>query len=190
MYPVGEILPAKSGGGMDAASNDWRSNENLTMNTDLAGRILSFLDANHVISLATAGPDGPHATNLFYARDGYTLLWLSNSRSRHSVHIDTHPQVSATIAPDYCDFPEIKGLQICGQARRITHEAELGLAKRALEARYPFLRTAAEGPLQLREAYDSSDFYALEPAQVVLIDNSRGFGFKETLKLSQTSHLR
>jgi nitroimidazol reductase NimA-like FMN-containing flavoprotein (pyridoxamine 5'-phosphate oxidase superfamily) len=70
------------------------------MGTDLAGRILSFLDANHVISLATTGPDRPHATNLFYARDGYTLLWLSNSRSHHSVHIDTHPQVSATIAPD------------------------------------------------------------------------------------------
>jgi uncharacterized protein YhbP (UPF0306 family) len=159
------------------------------MSTDLAGRILSFLDANHVISLATAGPDGPHAANLFYARDGYTLLWLSDRRSRHSSHIDTHPQVSATIAPDYCDFQEIKGLQICGQARRITHEAERALAKRALEARYPFLRTAAEGPLQLREAYDSADFYALEPAQVVLIDNSRGFGFKETLKLNQTSHL-
>jgi hypothetical protein len=62
-------------------------------------------------------------------------------------------------------------------------------AKRALETRYPFLKTASEGPLQLREAYDSSDFYALEPAQVVLIDNSRGFGFKETLKLSQAPHL-
>lgn len=159
------------------------------MSADLAGRILWFLDAHHVMSLATAGPDGPHATNLFFARDGYALLWLSDPRSRHSVDIDTHPQVAATIAPDYCDFPEIKGLQIRGHARRVTNEAERAMAKHCLEARYRFLKTAAKGPLQLREAYDSADFYALEPVQIILIDNSRGLGFKETLELEQPSHL-
>jgi len=49
------------------------------MNSDLTARITAFLDAHHVMSLATVGGDGPHAANLFYARDGYALIWVSDT---------------------------------------------------------------------------------------------------------------
>ena len=81
---------------------------------DLADRIAEFLDAHHVMSLATCGPHGPHAANVFYARDGFSLLWVSDPQSRHSRNIEINPQVSATIAPDYRDFAEIRGVQIFG----------------------------------------------------------------------------
>ena len=68
---------------------------------DLAARISIFLDAHHVMSLATCGPHGPHATNVFYARQGLSLLWVSDPQTRHSANILINPKVSATIAPDY-----------------------------------------------------------------------------------------
>ncbi|MGC2777335.1 MAG: pyridoxamine 5'-phosphate oxidase family protein, partial [Bradyrhizobium sp.] len=91
-----------------------------TMSDDLAERVKNFLDLYHVMSLATLGPDGAHAANLFYARDGLTLFWVSDADTRHSRHIAADPRVSATVAPDYSDFAAIRGLQMRGRAEHVT----------------------------------------------------------------------
>ena len=41
----------------------------------------------------------------------------------------------------------------------------------------------AAGPLKLRQAYARTGVYRLQPARIVLIDNSKGFGHKETLEI-------
>ena len=51
-----------------------------------------------------------------------------------------------------------------------------------LEARYSFLRQLAAGTLKLREAYAQSAIYRLEPLRMVFIDNTKGFGHKDTLE--------
>jgi uncharacterized protein YhbP (UPF0306 family) len=150
---------------------------------DQRDRFLSFLDAHHVLSLATIGPDGPHAANLFYARDGFALVWVSDRASRHSRHVEEGAAVAATVAPDYSDFKAARGVQIVGRARRLADAAARAQARRCLEARYPFLRMSAETPAAVREAYAAADFYRLEPVRMVMIDNSRGFAAKETLEL-------
>jgi hypothetical protein len=53
-----------------------------------------------------------------------------------------------------------------------------------LEARYSFLGQLAAGPLKLRQAYARTAVYRLEPVRIVLIDNTKGFGHKETLEIS------
>jgi hypothetical protein len=53
-----------------------------------------------------------------------------------------------------------------------------------LEARYPFLGHLAAGRLKLRQAYARTAVYRLQPARIVLIDNSKGFGHKEMFELS------
>ena len=133
------------------------------------------------MSLATVCPDGPHAANLFYARAGFDLLWVSESSSRHSVAVEADARVSATIAMDYSDFPEIQGLQISGRAFRVTEVASRQHARLCLEARYPFLHAAANAPEELRMAYERAQFYRLEPARITIIDNTRGLGFKQML---------
>jgi uncharacterized protein len=150
---------------------------------DLSSRIAAFLDTHHVMSLATLGPDGPYAASLFYARDGLALIWISDSASRHSIHIASRPEVAATIAFDYHDFVEIEGLQVFGRARRIADGAQRLRARDRLHARYPFLERILGVPQQLRAAYDRAQIYRLEPARIVLIDNRRGFGSKEVLDL-------
>lgn len=132
------------------------------------------------MSLATLAGDAPHAANLFYARDGWALIWVSDFTTRHSRHIEDCASVAVTIAPDYSDFPDIQGLQISGHARRIDLEPERARARDRLETRYPFLRRLSQP--DLRAAYDRAAFYRLEPRRIVLIDNKRGFGSKEVLE--------
>lgn len=154
------------------------------MSADLADRIGAFLAAHHVMSLATSGPNGPHAANLFYACDGLALVWVSEPDTRHSRDIEADSRVAATIAPDYSDFAVIRGVQIAGAARQIVAEDHRMRLLALLEARYSFLRQSAAGPAELRQAYARISVYRLEPARLVMIDNTKGFGHKETLALT------
>jgi uncharacterized protein YhbP (UPF0306 family) len=153
------------------------------MNTELGRRISDFLAAHHVMSLATSSASGAHAANLFYTCVGLALVWVSEPDTRHSREIAADPRVAATVAPDYSDFAGIRGVQIAGTARRIAAADERLRHLAKLEARYPFLGQLAAGPLKLRQAYARTGVYRLQPARIVLIDNSKGFGHKETLEL-------
>jgi uncharacterized protein len=164
--------------GASALGEDTRA----SVKAETAIRIATFLDAHHVVSLATCGRDGPHAANVFYARDGFALLWVSDPNSRHSAALAADARVAATIACDHRDFAYIVGVQISGHARAITGGSERSHARRALEARYPYLARLSQGLPALREAYARAEFYRLEPTRIVLIDNSRGFGHKDTLE--------
>lgn len=150
---------------------------------ELAARIGAFLDAHHVMALATVGDDGAHAASVMFARAGFTLYWTSDPQSRHSAHLERDARVTATIAPDYTDFSVIRGLQVAGRARRLGG-AESDAARAALVARYAFLAALASGPPKLRAAFEQAAFYALAPARIALIDNTLGFGHKETLTLA------
>jgi uncharacterized protein YhbP (UPF0306 family) len=155
------------------------------MTDELARQISALLDVHHVMSLATRGPGGPHAANLFYARRAFVLFWVSDPASRHSVELAADARVAATIATDYSDFPSIKGLQVAGRAERIADQDARSDARRHLEQRYSFLQAAAQAPAELHAAYERADFYRLIPHRIVLIDNTRGLGFKQTLELGQ-----
>ncbi len=154
------------------------------MSSDLQQRIGAFLAEWHVMSLATSDADGPHAANLFYACDGLALVWVSAPDARHSRAIDTNPRVAATVAPDYSDFPVIRGVQIEGTARRVTVADERRSHLALLGARYPFLLRQENLPPKVREAYAAAAVYRLEPLVMVLIDNAQGFGHREILRLS------
>jgi uncharacterized protein YhbP (UPF0306 family) len=147
-----------------------------------AVRVAAFLDAHHVASLATCGMHGPHAANVFYVREQFALLWVSDPRSRHSVDLEAEPRIAATIAPDCFDMDEIRGVQISGNAHVITNESRRVRARLLLEARYPCVKRL-HGASSMKDAYTDMEFYRLEAMRIVLIDNSRGFAHKETLKL-------
>jgi uncharacterized protein YhbP (UPF0306 family) len=150
-------------------------------NAELTERITRFLDANHVVSLATSGPSGPHAANLLYARDGLALVWVSDPSTRHSSELETDCRVSATVAPDTSDFTVIRGIQMAGSAKRITDESERTRLLEKLKQRYPFLARLDAAPANLAAAFTSAGIYRLDPDRIVLIDNTLGFGHKDTL---------
>ena len=153
------------------------------MSDDLSNRIAQFLDLFHVMSLATCGPQGPHAANLFFIRDGLALVWVSEMTSRHCEDIEADGRAAATVAPDYADFSIIRGVQISGFARRIVDAGERARLLHLLQSRYRFLMHPDAAPVGLRAAYERVQVYRLDPARIVLIDNTKGFGHKETLDL-------
>jgi len=147
----------------------------------LRAEIEAFLEAHHTVSLATVADDGSaHAASLLYALDGLALVWTSDPGTRHSKQLESRPQVTATIAPDYADFRAIRGLQIAGRASRLSG-AEARHARALLAGRYSFLSLLSAGPAALLAAWRNAAFYRIEPSRITLIDNTRGFGHKATL---------
>lgn len=147
---------------------------------ELRARVETFLAEHHVMSLATLGPEGPHAANLFYACDGLSLIWISDPKSRHSRELEANARVATTIAPDCTDVSVIRGLQMWGVAYKVS-DNERAKHMAVLENRYAFLRRTDEGPKKMHDAYSQAAIYRLDPRRIVFIDNTKGFGHKETL---------
>jgi uncharacterized protein len=150
---------------------------------EVKAEVRAFLQAHHVVSLATLVDGVPHAASLMYAAADLTLYWTSEPGTRHSQAIEREARVAATVAPDYEDFRAIRGLQIAGRARRLREAGEIELARKLMCRRFAFLREMELLPETLRLALDRAAYYRLDPVTVTWIDNTNGFGRKRTLEL-------
>jgi uncharacterized protein YhbP (UPF0306 family) len=152
---------------------------------ELRDAILAELRHHTVLTLATIGEAGPHAVSLMYAHDAFDIYWLSDPKTRHSEHLASSNPAAVTIAAQYEDFREIRGLQMQGIGCRLTETDEETAGFDLLVARYPFLRQFAAG--NLARHLGEAAVYRFRPARLTLIDNSRSFGFKQTLELAVRS---
>jgi hypothetical protein len=149
----------------------------------LREEIAAFLDSQHVVSLAVLREGAAHAANVMYAVEDLSLYWTSHPGARHSAAIERDPRVAATVAPDYADFRLVRGVQIAGRARRLVEPTEAARARALLRERFAFLREADAMPAAMRAALDRSAFYRLDPGTITLIDNAKGFGNRQTLRI-------
>jgi uncharacterized protein YhbP (UPF0306 family) len=147
--------------------------------TELEITILEELERHTVLTLATSGKEGPHAVSLMYAHDGFNIYWLSDPKAHHSGYLASCSSASVTIASQHKDFRDIRGLQMDGEAYRISDTAEEATGFRQLVARYPFLEKFGSG--KLARHLGAAAVYVFRPTTMTLIDNTRGFGFKQTL---------
>lgn len=144
-------------------------------------RLQAFLQAHHVMTLATVGADGPWAAAVFYAVEttpaGRSLLFLSSPRSRHAEHLAQDARVAVTIQRDYADWPEITGVQAEGTVERID-----GAAVAAARARYAErFSLVARAPARIAEALARVHWYRFVPLRLYLIDNRLGFGHRDEI---------
>lgn len=146
----------------------------------LRPRIEAFLQAHHVMSLATSGPEGPWSAAVFYASDGVTLYFLSAPSSRHSRDIEASGRAAATIHSDIADWREIRGLQLEGAASRIA-ESERAAALARYGAKFPLIADPSSAPPEITAAMARVEWYRLSPQRVRLVDNTLGFGHREEL---------
>jgi uncharacterized protein len=144
----------------------------------LRARALDYLERHSVLTLATAGPDGPWAAAVFYVNDGFRLFFLSSPRSRHAVNLAASPRAAAAIQEDYRDWPEIKGIQLEGTVAEVGG-AELQAVRARYAAKFPVVGQAARMPPAIAAALAQVRWYALTPDALHLIDNSAGFGRRE-----------
>ncbi|HWP93059.1 MAG TPA: pyridoxamine 5'-phosphate oxidase family protein [Thermodesulfobacteriota bacterium] len=143
--------------------------------------ILQFLDNHNTMSLATSRGNNPFAASLFYANDGFTIYFLSNPHSDHSMNFSQNPNVAITINKDYSEWRMIKGLQINGKAYKVSEE-ELPAAIKSYSKKHPFVKfICRDGNPTFRMA--GVRFFKVIPERIRLIDNEVAFGYKVEIRI-------
>jgi uncharacterized protein YhbP (UPF0306 family) len=136
----------------------------------------------HAMTLATLGEDGePHAATVYFvaaphpqatASPGFTLYFFSDPHSQHSLDIARQPRAAAALHPESDSWQDIRGLQLRGVARRVEPGREWDLAWENYRLKFPFV-------IGLVSVVRRNALYAFEPRWIRLVDNRRGFGFKQ-----------
>lgn len=126
------------------------------------------------MTLATCGADGePHAAAVFFAADeGLNLYFFSAEDSRHGQDLADDARAAASVYPECRDWRDIRGLQLRGEVRPLGPGEEWEGAWRRYAAKFPFVE-------ELREVVARNRFYVFTPHWIRLVDNRRGFGYKE-----------
>lgn len=139
---------------------------------------LSYLRAHNVMTLATAGTEGVWAAAVFYASEGFDLVFLSAPGTRHGSNIGAGAAVAATVQEDYAGWRDIRGVQLEGEARRLAG-GDAAVAADCYARKFPFVRDWREGPPQVAAALARISWYRLVPSRLYFIDNSRRFGHRD-----------
>jgi uncharacterized protein YhbP (UPF0306 family) len=126
------------------------------------------------MTLATTGADGaPHAAAVYFAADEHLRFYFfSDPDSQHSQDIQGNPRVALALYPECSGWQEIRGLQMHGEARRVTEDDTWQAAWQCYVNKFPFVA-------ELEQVVASNTLYVFWPHWIRLVDNRRGFGFKQ-----------
>ena len=138
-------------------------------------KALAYLAAHNVMTLATAGPEGPWSAAVFYASREFTLYFVSSPGSRHAIHLERTASAAAAIHEDYRDWRAIQGVQLAGTATRL-HGAEREAALACYREKFAFLNNPVAELVPVLEALGKAACYRLTPSELHFIDNATGFG--------------
>ena len=116
--------------------------------------------------LATASEKGPWVTTLVFGHDAdFNLYWMSQESVRHSQEIVKNPKVAAVVNKQPTGQGQDKGLQIEGNAAKLTKEEEIGAAREFFAKRggnLPLPKT----PEEAEPISPGSSWYVLKPAKI------------------------
>jgi uncharacterized protein len=127
----------------------------------------------HTLTLATQGAEGPHAAPVFFAADDdLRLYFFSDPASQHSRHLAKDGRAAIAIYPPSQDWREIRGLQMQGQVQQIESGPQWDQGWACYRAKFPFVDS-------LKAIVAQNALYAFNPHWIRLVDNRRGFGFKQ-----------
>lgn len=143
-------------------------------------RALAFLEAHHVLTLATTGEEGPWAAAVFYASRGFTLYFLSAPQSRHARNLAARRRVAGTVQEDTSDWRAVRGVQLEGTVR-VLAGAEADQARTVYGAKFPVVTAGA--PPEIAAALAKVAWYELQPDRLYLVDNAAGFGERDEVPL-------
>jgi uncharacterized protein YhbP (UPF0306 family) len=100
------------------------------------------------------------------------LVFFSDLNSQHGQDLAANPRAAAAIYPEGRSWQDIRGLQLRGAVWRVTQKPEWEAAWASYSAKFPFVSL-------LKEIVARNTLYAFRPHWVRLVDNRRGFGFKQ-----------
>lgn len=126
------------------------------------------------MTLATTGPDGtPHAAPVYFAAgEDHILYFFSAIDSQHSLDLARDPRAAAAIHPLVENWQEINGLQVRGEVAAVPRGEAWEKGWQVYLRKFPFVSG-------LQEVVEKTTLYALRLDWIRLVDNRRGFGYKE-----------
>jgi PPOX class probable F420-dependent enzyme len=142
-------------------------------------QIVDLLDRHRIMTIATVRPDGwPQATVVSYANDGLIIYCLVSRDSQKYANIMRDPRVSLTVANDYPQPLQIKGLSIAAQAVETSDPGERDHMAEILLRRYP------EYKVMPRPDPAAVPLLRITPEIVSILDYSKGFGHTDLVKVT------
>jgi general stress protein 26 len=145
-------------------------------NGELKARILSLLDENRVMSVATVRPDGwPQVTMVGYIHDDLTLYFSVAANSQKFANIQREPRISIAIGRD--SLTRIRGLSMAASAATVSDPEEVERVNEVIRSRYPKRWVFAP-----RE--DSSVLLRATPKIISLIDLAKDTGLPELIEVT------
>jgi general stress protein 26 len=149
------------------------------MSPDQRNLILSLLDGNRLMTIATNRADGwPQATMVGYANDGLVLYCFVARTSQKFANIARDPRVSIAIGGDFPDPLQIKGLSLAAKASVVEDAAEFERAGDLFLKRYP---EYASWP---RPDPALAPMLRFTPEIISVLDYSKGFGHSDLVAIS------
>lgn len=154
---------------------------------ELAQTVTSFMDSLTTMTLATCDHGKPWAAAVFYARQGFNLVFFSSPNSMHSAILAENPRAAATIHGAYEEWQDIKGLQMEGFVEPITSTWKLAKATAIYVKRYPFVRQFLSDPgfvsTEIATKMTKVALYIFRPESILYLSNEAGFGNRWKLEI-------
>lgn len=153
-----------------------------------AAAIGAFLAEHNTLTLATTGDDGPWAAAVFFASDAaLNVYFVSDRRTRHGRNIATSGRAAAATHPDCADWADIRGVQMEGRVAILEGDERAAALHRYLD-KFPRIRALCERSTSdddraIAARLRGATLYRLSPERIRMIDNGRGFGCKDELRL-------
>lgn len=153
--------------------------EQIKITMQLTDPSITDLISVSTMTLATTSLEGvPHAAPLYFAADGELhLYFFSDPRSQHIRYVTHHPSAAVTLYPLCSRWEDIRGLQMQGEVQLVNQGLEWAEGWEIYAAKFPFVS-------KLKDIVDSNTLYVFIPHWVRLVDNRRGFGFKQEWTLT------
>ena len=130
-------------------------------------RIIDFIKEHHILTLATANKNQPYTSTCFYVyvEEKNLFIFTSDYDTKHIKDIENNKNVALAIALETKITGKIRGLQITGTIKELTHN-EYTKARKIYISQFP-IAILTKSPL-----------WAVEPDFIKMTDNRLGFGKK------------
>jgi hypothetical protein len=165
--------------GESANMQNGKSRDTQFGNVSLANLPFADLLTLTTMSLATLSQQGyVHSAPVYFAAgEGVQLYFFSDPDSQHGRDVAQNPRAAVSIYPECSDWQEIRGLQMHGEVfdLQVGHQWDLGW--KVYREKFPFVQG-------LQAVIEQNRFYIFRPQWIRLVDNRRGFGFKQEWNLS------
>jgi len=144
-------------------------------------QVTHLLDTVRTLTLATGGEMGPWSSPVYYLYRDHRFYFFSSPESRHVQEGAGRP-CAASIFRVHDRVERLEGLQMSGIIQSQKNGVRAAAAAGAYARRFGITVSGADCLVFFQNAFHAR-LYAFSPDQVYHMDNRKGFGNREMIRL-------